>query len=422
MENTEKCVMLEFIVPSLNVSNNAKMVNGKETLNEIEKDASFGDLKFYRGMSIRNLNKTLSELSDTNGHISFYLISKSEKLIKDLEESEINLENYAYVSCYQSATLQGFIHVIFPLAIKNINKEREKNGKEKVKSLDELKNNNNFNDTVIDTIKEILYIHECGNGGIYKDGKKTYQAKELFELYKPKGGGGQGPNNIGDIKENHDDLAKASLENDLKTFWSKIQQAPPKKKTYNISFESIKPIEININTIVSEIMRFKVEGDNKWYGNLVLKFTESDLNDNNLDICKLIRNCPQIKINNFQYRKITETSDMIFMITDRIEYEETIRNQFKLYEQIYLDNSGGYFYYSNFPNYQSTLFELKFVIFHSSSDEYSGHYVAYCKIKEKWHIFNDLDNDYAEYEEPPLINNTRKNYYPVAFYYVKNKQ
>ena len=187
-------------------------------------------------------------------------------------------------------------------------------------------------------------------------------------------------------------------------------------------FASIKPIEININTIVSEIMRFKVEGDNKWYGNLVLKFTESDLNDNNLDICKLIRNCPQIKINNFQYRKITETSDMIFMITDRIEYEETIRNQFKLYEQIYLDNSGGYFYYSNVPNNHSTLFELKFVIFHSSSDEYSGHYVAYCKIKEKWHIFNDLDNDYAEYEEPPLINNTRKNYYPVAFYYVKNKQ
>ena len=419
--SNEKYVKLELITPGFNLSDNARMVKGSLTLNDIEKNATFEQFSLDRGMSIKNLNKTLSELSDTNGHISFYLISKSEKLIKDLEESEINFQNYALSSCYQSATLQGFIHVIFPLAIKNLNKEREKNGKEKVKSLDELRNNNTFNNTVIDTIKEILYIQGCGNGGLYKDGKKTYQAKELFELYKPKGGGGQGPNNIGDIKENHDDLAKASLENDLKTFWSKIQQAPPKKKTYNILTELLRPFEINKKTIVSEIMKFKIEGDNKYYTNLVLKFNETDLNDNNLDICKLIRNCPQIKKNNFQYRKITETSDMIFMITDRIEYEETIRNQFKLYEQIYLDNSGGYFYYSNFPNYQSTLFELKFVIFHSFHSEESGHYIAYCKIKDKWHKFDDLCSDYSTIEEPPLINNTRKNYYPVAFYYVKNK-
>ena len=153
--------------------NNARMVNGNLTLNDTEKKASFGEFSLDRGMSIRNLNKTLSELSDKNGYISFNLISKSEKLIKDLEESEINFKNYRY---------QGFIHVIFTLAIKNLNKEREKKDQQKVKSLDELKNGNIFNDTVIDTIKEIIYIQGYGNGGLYKDGKKTYQAKKVFEL------------------------------------------------------------------------------------------------------------------------------------------------------------------------------------------------------------------------------------------------
>ena len=101
-------------------------------------------------------------------------------------------------------------------------------------------------------------------------------------------------------------------------------------------------------------MKFKVEGTNKYYRNLVLKFTKADLNDDNLDIYKLIRNCPQIKINALLQKKIAENSDMIFMITDRIEYEGTIKKQFKLYEQIYLDNYKGYFYYSNVPNYHST--------------------------------------------------------------------
>ena len=168
-------------------------------------------------------------------------------------------------------------------------------------------------------------------------------------------------------------------------------------------------------------MKLKIEGDNKWYGNLVLKFNEIDLNDNNLDICKLIRKCPQIKINGFQNRKITETSDMIFMITDRIG-KKTIQKQFNVYEKICLDDSGGYFCYSIFPNCRSTLFELKFVIFHRFSGEDSGHCIAYCKIKGKWHKFNDLKDDYAECADPPLINNSEEHYYPVAFCYVKDKK
>ena len=50
--------------------NNARMVNGNLTLNDTEKKASFGEFSLDRGMSIRNLNKALSELSDKNGHIS----------------------------------------------------------------------------------------------------------------------------------------------------------------------------------------------------------------------------------------------------------------------------------------------------------------------------------------------------------------
>ena len=52
-------------------------------------------------------------------------------------------------------------------------------------------------------------------------------------------------------------------------------------------------------------MKFSIEGKNEIYGNLVLKFNNEDLHDPSLDICKLIKNSPQIKINNFSYRKIT---------------------------------------------------------------------------------------------------------------------
>lgn len=430
--NSTKSVKLKIIAPGFNLYNNEKIVNGNITLNEIEKKANFGEFILDRGMSIRNLNKTLSELSNGNDQISFNLISKSEKLIKDLEESEINFKNYKSLSCYQSATLQGFIHVIFPLAIKNLNKEREKNGQEKLKSLDELKNFDIFNDTVIDTIKEILFIQGCGNGGINKDGEKRYQASKLFEVAPPillgGGIGVQDSDNIRDVSKNHEDIIHKSKEKEIQDhvdkFWKNISN-PPKKRFNSIESTfltgEIKPIEIYKKTIVSEIIKFKVEGNNKYYGSLVLKFNENDLKDDNLDICKLIRNCPQIKINNYLSRKIIETSDMIFMITDRIEFEETIRKQFKVYEKIYLDNSKGYFYYSNYPNFQSTLFELKFVIFHYFYTENFGHYIAYCKIKGKWYLFNDLTDDYAKCENPPLINNTKPDFYPVAFYYVKNK-
>lgn len=182
----------------------------------------------------------------------------------------------------------------------------------------------------------------------------------------------------------------------------------------------IKVIEINKRTIVSEVVKFKVEGHNKYYGNLILKFNDDNLNDPDLDIYKLINDFPQIKKNVYEKRKITETSDIIFMITDRLDYRHTIKKQFQIYENIFLDNNG---YFNSLINGNSyTTFELKFIIFHSFSSEYSGHYIAYSKFRGKWHKFNDLHDDYAENEEPPLINNDDEDYYPICFYYVKNKE
>ena len=182
----------------------------------------------------------------------------------------------------------------------------------------------------------------------------------------------------------------------------------------------VKVIKINKKTIVSEVVKFKVEGNNKYYGNLVLKFSDYNLNDPDLDIYKLINDCPQIKKNLYEKRKITETSDIIYMVTDRLDYRNTIKKQFNIYENIFLDTNG---YFNSLINGNSyTAFELKFIIFHRFFSENNGHYIAYSKIRGKWYEFNDLNLDYAENKEPPLINNTYENYFPICFYYVKNKE
>ena len=478
--NSSNEVKLELKIPDFNMPNNMRLVDGNLTLDEIEKRSMYGDYVLDRGMSIRNLNKTLKKLSSKDSFLSFNLIKKSDKLIKDLEESEINFINIGGASCYQSCTLQGFVHIIFPLAIKKLNKERVEHGKNQVKDLDELKNDNIFNNTVIDILKEIAYIQGCGNGGKSKNGNIRYEARKLFEIAPPKilGGGAEGSNDIQNIDKDHENAITGAKEKEeaiegafnnikanikycvnhqneqAKRHCNKCNQdicsecaldlhsehykdiikldnqpkgapaAPPKKSGIEYKIftgeDLVKVIEINKDTIVSEVVKFKVEGNNKYYGNLVLKFSDDNLNDPDLDIYKLINDCPQIKKNFYEKRKITETSDIIFMITDRLEYRNTIKKQFQIYENIFLDNNG--YFNSSINGNSYTAFELKFIIFHSFSSEYSGHYTAYSKFRGKWHYFNDLNNDYAEIKEPPLINNRSAYYYPVCFYYVKNKE
>ena len=162
---------------------------------------------------------------------------------------------------------------------------------------------------------------------------------------------------------------------------SLIVHNPPKKSLINKSFAEnylIKSIEIKKKTIVSEIIKFKIEGCDKYFGNIVLKFSEDDLKDENLDICKLIENCPQ-----FNNKKIVETSDVLYLITDRISSDEDITKDFIVYERLYFQNINEWF-------------ELKFVIYHSYSGPNYGHYVAYSKFRGEWYYFNDLSYDYAE--------------------------
>ena len=117
---------------------------------------------------------------------------------------------------------------------------------------------------------------------------------------------GQGVNNIGDINLNtekfiveskdRDDtinavnklvniigkLDKDSENTDLgNNKGTKIVNNPPKKSLINKSFTEnglVKSIEIK-KTIVSEIIKFKIDGYDKYYGNIVLKFSEDDIKD-----------------------------------------------------------------------------------------------------------------------------------------------
>ncbi len=181
-----------------------------------------------------------------------------------------------------------------------------------------------------------------------------------------------------------------------------IRSNPPKKSLLYKMFtgkDLFKVIEIRKKNIVSEVMKFKIEGDNKYYGNIVLKFTEDDLKDENLDICKLIENCPQL-----YNKKIIETSDVLFIITDRILPNDTIKKNFILYEKLHIENI-------------NDRFELKFVIFYDYYNQNSGHYIAYSKFRGEWYEFNDISLDYSFKTNPPLNGNKIENFYPVSFYY-----
>ena len=74
-------IKIELKIPSFNVPNNIRFVKGNLTLNEIEKTLKTeGEYIFERGMSIRNLNKTIFQLyAESNSILSFYLFKKKAK-------------------------------------------------------------------------------------------------------------------------------------------------------------------------------------------------------------------------------------------------------------------------------------------------------------------------------------------------------
>ena len=92
--------------------------------------------------------------------------------------------------------------------------------------------------------------------------------------------------------------------------------------------DSLKIIYLDKNTIISDVMKIKIEGNLKYCCNLVLKFNENNLKDNNLNIFKLLKSCPQLNKNNNSQKKINEISKIIYIGIDRISKGETIKKVF----------------------------------------------------------------------------------------------
>ena len=327
-----------------------------------------------------------------------------EKIACNLELSKINFINISGSSCYQSSTLQGFVHVIYPIAIRNIisniNNYRYKN----INNIEQLKNNYEYNDINIDIIKDINNLQEKG------EGSHGYKADKLFSKFPPKNEFNEGLGNIFDINQMNDDLQNNAMNP------SNLLGAYGPLNLGNLNDNSlVKVININQNTIISEVMKLKIEGNYNCNGNLVLKIDENDIKDNDLNIIKLLKKCPQLYKNGSTNKKIELVSDIVYIVTDRISDGKNISKDFNVNEKIYFDKINGIF--SSNESYQFIIYELRFLIYHKSY----GHYIAYAKIQRDWYYFDDLNHKYATKENPPLKDNKTGDIYPVAFYYVKKK-
>ena len=301
-----------------------------------------------------------------------------ENALINLEESKINFKNIGFSSCYQSSTLQGFIHLIFPKAIRKLNEEKIKKGESIIQCLGELKNYIKFNDMVIDILKDINSKEEERKKNP-SNNNKNYRAEKIFNEFPPENGSSQGLLNLYDCNKLHERLIYGGKIIDFCS--SDNESVSNLKDTY------AKTIKINKRTLISDILKLKIENDYMTYANLVLKLNENDLKDSNLNIFKLIINCPQLKngSNNSSHKKITEISDIIYIIIDRVEKSKGISKKFVIGEKLYFDKSTQNFKENYSSNY--LLYELQFIIYHSSCSLSSGHYVAYQKNKRRMVLF-----------------------------------
>ena len=334
-----------------------------------------------------------------------------DNILTNLEESKINFDNIGGASCYQSSTLQVFVHIIYPKAIRKLNEEKIKKGEPIIQNLDEFKNNIKFNDIIIDILKEINNKENERKNNL-NNKKKNYKAYEIFDKFPPEKGRSQSLLNEYDCNKLH-----KLLFND-----NKIDNSyPVNKNSKLIQKDTLDNIIIKINksTPFSDILKFKVE--NEYYGNLVLQLNENDIKDTNLNFFKLIKNCPQLKnySNNYNHKKITEISDIIYIFIDRVENSKGISKKFSLPEKLYYDKISQNLTDICFNNY--LLYEIQFIIYHSSCSLSSGHYVAYQKIKGEWYFFDDTESGYAKKRSPNLNDTNEYSYFPVIIYYVLKK-
>ena len=358
-------------------------------------------LRHWKSIEIKlssTIKKSEMEIKQKENSIKYL-----EKLSFNLETSKINFINISGSSCYQSSTLQGFVHIIYPIAIRNIIFNINQNRYKGIDNIDKFKNNNEFNDMIIDILKDL-------NNRIEKGEQKAYKADKLFNKFPPKIEFHQGIENIADCNKLHINLQNSSMNTSslIGEFGPSIEL---KSKNDN---DLIQVINIEQNTIITEIMKIKIEGNQNYVGNLILKIDDDDIKDKDLNIFKLLRKCPQLNINNnYSHKKIELISDIIYMVIDRISGGKDIKKQFNINEKIYFDKASG-----NFQSQEDTgnfCYELKFIVYHKSY----GHYIAYSKIKDDWYFFNDLGGNEANIENPPLTDKNGEDIYPVVLYYVK---
>ena len=306
-------------------------------------------------------------------------------------------------------------------------------------NLDKLKNNNEYNNAIIDIAKEV--INKKYNE-VNKNDNKNILAKKLYHLERDNltdflGCNHEGPgcqilinnaiknfalNALDDEIQNQDYLLskKPGYDNEGPD-WQKSNEinnstinALDNKKHF------IDAIEIQKSTIVSEIMKITIEDKN--YLNIVVKLDENNKNDKDLDLIKLINNCKQIKKFNNEKRKINQLSDIIYIIIDRIKIESNekdsniINAKLTIQDKIFYNNKLGNL--SEIGTRDSISYELKFIIGHKLFSKNSGHYIAYLKIQNEWYIFNDLDSKNAfKIGDPAKI---FAEFYPVCFFYDKS--
>ena len=312
-------------------------------------------------------------------------------------ESKINFINIDGASCYQSSTLQGFVHLIYPKAIQKLNEEKIKNGESVIQNLDESKNNTKFNDMVIDILKEINNLeNERKNNSNNKT--KSYLANEIFKEFPPEKGRNQGLLNEYDCNKLHEILINSD-------------------SSKNTSDKII--IKIKKRTPISDILKLKIE--NEYYGNLVLELNENNIKDYSLNFFKLIKNCKQLKNDSYgsNHKKITEISDIIYIFIDRVENSKGISKKFVIPEKLYYDKSSQNLIEDCSENY--LLYEIQFIIYHSSCSLSSGHYFAYSKINGDWYYFNDLNSNYATKNNPDLNDINENSNFPIIMYFVLKK-
>ena len=336
---------------------------------------------------LRQSTTIIEKLKYTNIDITNFL----EKLAYNLEHSIINFINYEGSSCYQSSTLQGFVHIIFPEAIRNMIR---KNSYKNLDNIDKFKNNYIFNDMIIDILKDINNLHEKS------EGSNGYLADKLYQKFPPKIELHEGLENIVDSNILHNNLQNSSMKScNLEYYFQSNKN------------ENDLIIDINQNTIIADVMKIKLKKNEniQCYGNLVLELDENDIKDNNLNIIKLLKKCKQLSF------KLLLVSDIIYMVIDRISNGKNITKQINLNEKIYFDDINKCF--TEVERNQYLVYELKFIIYHLSF----CHFTAYCKIENDWYYFDDLNHSFASKENPPLNTENQSGKYPVILYYVKKK-